>query len=363
VKIIHTADLHLESKMNANLDQTNAKLRRAEMLHTFTRMVDYAATHEVEAILIAGDLFDTSHISKTAQNTVLTSIVSHPEIDFYYLKGNHDKNDFLQEEEELPQNLKTFSATWTKYALSDQVVLSGLELNPENVVTAASSLHLNFDQINLVMLHGQEARTAPKKGAEIIDTRAFAGKGIDYMALGHIHARKEEKLDGRGIYVYPGCLEGRGFDETGEHGFIELDIDEEKKTISHRFVPFAFRTVYELPVNLSDVTTSLEVRDAIRVALAGNPIPSASLVKIVLTGYLPVEAEIDVDFLTKELEESFFFLKVQDDTKEKIDFESFRNDISLKGEFVRQVEADTTLSEEEKARIIKAGFQALKVEV
>ena len=39
MKLIHCADLHLDSKMNANLDKDHAKERKGELLHTFEKMV------------------------------------------------------------------------------------------------------------------------------------------------------------------------------------------------------------------------------------------------------------------------------------------------------------------------------------
>ena len=54
---------------------------------------------------------------------------------------------------------------------------------------------------------------------------ALKNKNIDYLALGHIHGYKEAPLDGRGKYCYPGCLEGRGFDECGKKGFVLLNIE------------------------------------------------------------------------------------------------------------------------------------------
>lgn len=71
MKIIHCADLHLDSRMNANLEKDKAKERKGEILHTFERMITYAAENGVSAILIAGDLFDTKNISATARNAVL----------------------------------------------------------------------------------------------------------------------------------------------------------------------------------------------------------------------------------------------------------------------------------------------------
>ena len=78
MKIIHCADLHLDSKMTANLSREQARERRKEILRTFTRMVEYAAKHEVRVILIAGDLFDTRNVSAMVRNTVRDMICSHP---------------------------------------------------------------------------------------------------------------------------------------------------------------------------------------------------------------------------------------------------------------------------------------------
>ena len=87
MKIIHCADLHLDSKMTSNLSKEQAKERKMEILRTYSRMIEYAKNNDVKAIIIAGDLFDTRNVSATARNLVKDSITSNPDIDFYYLKG------------------------------------------------------------------------------------------------------------------------------------------------------------------------------------------------------------------------------------------------------------------------------------
>ena len=94
MKIIHCADLHLDSKMTANLTKEKAKERKMEILRTFSRMVEYAVKNGVSVIIIAGDLFDTRNVSATVRNYVRDVIVNHPDIDFLYLKGNHDNDNF-----------------------------------------------------------------------------------------------------------------------------------------------------------------------------------------------------------------------------------------------------------------------------
>ena len=80
MKIIHCADLHLDSRMTSNLSPDKAKERKNEILNTFVNMVDYASAHEVDAIIIAGDMFDTSNISALTRNTVERTIRSHKDI-------------------------------------------------------------------------------------------------------------------------------------------------------------------------------------------------------------------------------------------------------------------------------------------
>ena len=64
MKIIHTADLHLESKMGVNLNTDQAKKRRNELLFTFENLIIEAKKLNVNVIIIAGDMFDTKSINK-----------------------------------------------------------------------------------------------------------------------------------------------------------------------------------------------------------------------------------------------------------------------------------------------------------
>ncbi|MBR1816671.1 MAG: DNA repair exonuclease [Lachnospiraceae bacterium] len=365
MKIIHCADLHLDSKMTANLNSKKAKERKIELLNTFTNMIKYASDNDVSGIIIAGDLFDRNAVSKTAFNTVLQSITDNPEITFYYLKGNHDEATFLFETIMLPDNLKTFSNTWTSYRIGehDNIVISGVELSKDNSDKVFNELVLNNDDFNIVTLHGQESDAVDKKDkTEIIPLRSLKNKGIDYLALGHIHSFKEESLDKRGIYCYPGCLEGRGFDECGEHGFVLLDIDEENKTFTREFLPIAKRILYTVNVDITDLNNSVEISNQIREELEHEACPPSSLIKIVLTGRVDAFCDKDVDYLLKQFDDDYYFVKIYDETKLKVSYEDYRLDESLKGEFVRGVMASDKYSEEEKAEIIKYGILLLSGE-
>ncbi len=351
MKLIHCADLHLDSKLSANLDKDKIKERKAEILHTFVRMVEYAVQNSISGILIAGDMFDTKNIAAGVRNTVYAQIKNHPEIDFYYLRGNHDNDNFLSEGD-VPENLKLFGDTWTSYELADgRIVVSGMELTADNVGAVANTCVLNLNCFNIVMLHGQEG--------DEVNVKALKNKGIDYLALGHIHAYKRESLDVRGVYCYPGCLEGRGFDECGDHGFVVLDIDPETLKITDTFVSFAQRRLYEVAVDVTGLNSTEEMATKIEAVIADEGCDSTGMLKVVLVGEMDVECEKDVAYLTTKLSDKFYFVKIYDETRFQVNREDYMLDQSLKGEFVRQVMADVSLSEEDKNSIIRYGLQAL----
>ncbi len=388
MKIIHCADLHLDSPMRANLDAEKSKERKLELLDTFQRMVKYAADESVSSILIAGDLFDGKNVSKTAINAFLRQIETHPEIDFYYLRGNHDALS-LPDVSHLPKNLKLFSDSWTRYELSEhtdsgedssdagertndrsedlpdkkgrRVILQGIEFNGVNEHTIYDSLTLNVRDFNIVMLHGQTSEHNMGDNTEYIPVRKLAGRGLDYLALGHVHGFAKEKIDDRAAYCFPGCLEGRGFDECGDHGFVLLDIDEEQGSYTATFIPFAKRRLYTVEVDVSGLMQSEEMREKVEETVNECGFSETSLLKIVLKGNVDVDCEKDPDYILHGIANRFYFAKLVDETKMQADFRMYAFDESLKGEFIRNVLA-SDLSEDEKGEVIHYGLMALRGE-
>src|SRR5437867_2271190 len=94
MKILHTADWHLGDRLG-RIDRT-ADLRRA-----VERVAAYCAEHEIDVLLIAGDLF-----SEMARPDSLRSSIEHLQRTFQpfllgggtilALTGNHDNENFCQ---------------------------------------------------------------------------------------------------------------------------------------------------------------------------------------------------------------------------------------------------------------------------
>lgn len=349
MKFIHTADLHLGSKMRAKFDENQAKQRRIEIFGTFKKLVDYANDNDVRAILLAGDVFDEDNPISADKNDFLGVAKANPHVDFLYLRGNHDVNADTGENE--LQNLKTFGEEWTYYNYGD-VTIAGIELCPNNAKKAPTTLTLNAEGVNIITLHGDEQGT----GKDALDLRAYKGKNIDYVALGHIHKRRDGKLDERGEWAYSGCLEGRSFDETGEKGFLLLDVVGKK--IERTFVPFAKRTFEEIDVDITGVKNFVDASQRIKPSLSSRE----NCYRINLVG--DVDESVKTDDIAERIKDLLshyaFLIDVKDKTQIVLDLEKYKDDPTLKGEFIRVVLADEKLSAEQKNQVLATGLKALE---
>jgi putative NIF3 family GTP cyclohydrolase 1 type 2 len=83
------------------------------------------------------------------------------------------------------------------------------------------------------------------------------------------------------------------------------------------------------------------------------------LVRLELSGEYAPELWKDTDALLRRFADRFYHFEVKDSSKIRIDPESYKNDKSFKGEFIRSVSADDSLDEDTKAKIIACGLYAL----
>lgn len=345
MKIIHCADLHLGSKIESKLMSISLD-RKTEVRNSFSKLVDYALKNEISVILLSGDVFDSDKPLKKDKEFFYNVIKENPNIDFIYLRGNHDSYELYNEN---ISNLKTFENTWKCYKYGD-VCISGIEISNENYASLYSTLNLNVNNVNIVMLHGQISESI---GIDKIKLAKLRNKNIDYLALGHVHSYQKDKLDDRGIYAYSGCLEGRGFDETGPKGFIVLNI--ENKKIFPEFIKFCYRTINEVEINVSNYKTISEINKNIK-----NRLDSKNdIYRIILVGDISYDLEIN-EYDIKSYLSDYYFIDVKNKTQRKIDFSKYQNDLSLKGEFVRSIYYRNDLTNKEKEDIISLGLRTME---
>ena len=349
MKIIHTADLHLESKMGVNFGKAEAAKRRNELLFTFERLAEEASKKNIKIIIIAGDMFDTKSLSKKSKDYILNIFKNHSDIDFIYTSGNHDESNFFFDLEELPSNFKMFDNEWKTYSYDD-LDITGINYNEKTDMIMYDTLNLDKQRKNIVVLHGQ---ISTYKSEGCINLNQLMDKGIDYLALGHIHSYKYSRIDERGIWAYSGCLEPRGFDELGEKGYVLIDTED---ITNPTFIKFSMRTCHEISVDINGLVEWMDITNKVMEEVKN--IPNEDLIHLTLVGEYNINLLKRVELLKEKLSQKFFSAKVKDKTKLAIDIETYKGEISLKSEFIQKV-LSSDLDDETKQIVLEMGIKAL----
>lgn len=339
MKIIHTADIHLDSPLVGVKD---SGLRRHELLVALVNLSEYANNNGVSAVIVAGDLFDDNFTTPSTIESV-AEIVKTSQATWFVLRGNHGGSVPYDKLAELCPQIHFFSDNWTAYNL-ENVTICGRELG-HNDAEQWGKLSLDKSRYNIVVLHGD----IDDAHYGLIDKSALANSGARYVALGHRHAFCEHKF-GVVRACYSGVLESRGFDEPAETGFIEIDTDTDKL----RFVKQPIRAVVTKRVDVTDVYSDVALQRLVSDTVAD--VSNRNYLNIVFSG--GVVADLHVETVARQLlTDRFFALRIKDETTTKVDLLSIINEVSLRGEFVKLAmnEKDEKLRDE----IVKLGLAAL----
>ena len=346
MKILHTADLHLGASFGTRLNAREASLRREELLSSLLRLLRFAGEEGCAAVIIAGDLFDTEAAAAALAPTVFSLIGQHSDMDFYYLIGNHEGAAGLPQS--LPKNLHIFGDKFDYFRKGNTVFFGKRDLHPSDF----DNIHLQYSDFNILIAHGAWAEGYATSAD--LPLGLLASKGIDYLALGHYHAYEARRIDRRGTAVYCGCPEGRGFDETGRKGAVLIDTDG---TPSHRFVPLAKRTLHRITADISDAKSLAEVLLICEAALqAAAP---EDLVRLSTVGRRKWLPPVHPETLLHHFNGRFYHFEAEDGSEAAPCVEKLRKESSLRGAFIRLVEADASLSEDERNRILSLGLAAI----
>lgn len=349
-KFIHAADFHLDSAFGA-LTAQQAAARRRESRELVFRLANYVNTHGVSLVLLAGDLLDgTSVFRETGEQ--LAAALGSMEAQVCIAPGNHDwwGPGSVWETVDWPENVHIFkenTLTALEIPQLNAVVHGAAFTAPEQAGSLLAGFAAPEDgRVHLGLLHGDtgdtESRYDPLRREEI------AASGLTYLALGHVHKRMEPEMDGKTLWAWSGCLEGRGFDELGEKGFYEGTVSD-GGSVSLAFVPFA-RHRYEI---LKVDVTGREPRSAVEAALPEET--AADLYRVILTGETG-EQGADAAVIREALADRFYALEVRDHTRMAQDVWARAGEDSLRGLFLQELRTkfQSAGTEEERETVTRA---------
>lgn len=325
MRILHAADLHLDSPF-ASLGEEKAKQRRQESREILGRLVRLAKEKQVDIVLLCGDLFDGANVYRETVEALEQMLEQMP-CPVFITPGNHDfyrpRSPYTRML--LPEHVHLFASPEVRAVALEGAVIYGAafwdEQEPEGFLNGFRAFE--DDRLHIMCIHG-DLTGGPYNP---ITKDQIARSGLDYLALGHVHRCSGLQQEGNTFYAYPGCCEGRGFDETGEKGVLLLDV--EKGSARAEFIPMA---AYRYVVCTADVT-ECAAAEAAEEALAGYG--ERDVVRLVLTGTR--EQAVDCAGLERQFGPRFFGFEVVDETRKEEDLWSRAGEDSLRGLFLQNL--------------------------
>ncbi len=363
IKILHCADLHLDSPMSA-LGASKSELRRNDLRAAFTALTLSAKTNNVDFLLIAGDLFDCEFVSKDTLALLSREFEAIPDCNIIIAPGNHDPytSSSYYRLSGFPKNVYIFNSPEISFFdfPEKNTTIYGWAFTDEHMTSCPLENFTvgNPDRINILVAHGDLDR--PDSEYCPISSKLIIKTGFDYAALGHRHSY-EVMNDSR--IAYSGCLEGRGFDEIGEKGAILAVADKDATPqFAAKFVSFSRRCYHIENLDVGGATSNADILKKIETLIAESRYADNSALRIYLTGEVSGDFKISPTFISEQFS-GLFILEIIDRTLPILDKDKLRNDLTVKGAYFRalasQLSSDDSNEREIAAMALRYGLAAL----
>ena len=226
MKILHSADWHLDSAFVGRSADAVAALRRAQ-LRLPGLLAEQCRAHGCDMMLLSGDLFDGNWTMESVD--ALRNALAEAAVPVFISPGNHDfvAPDSPWLRENWPDNVHIF-----KENAMQSVAVPGLACRVYGAGFASMDccpLLEGFqkegsEKFHIAVVHGDPAQK--KSPYNPISQAQVAASGLDYIALGHVHKAGSFRA-GDTLCAWPGCPMGRGFDELEEKGFLLVTLEEQ----------------------------------------------------------------------------------------------------------------------------------------
>ncbi len=364
MRFVHVADVHLDTSFSGRSESVRRRLREASR-EAFRGAVDLAIREDVQAFLVAGDLFDSERLSFSTERFLLEQAhrLGDHGITLVYATGNHDPGapevgprplpwpaNVRVAKDRTPQRIAVHDhegravgyVTAVGHATArEQDDLSRAFPRPRGELPEVALLHT---QVHASL--GAEAHHVYAPSELAFLSRA----GYDYWALGHVHVR--QMLSDDPPVAYPGSLQGRTHTDTGARGALLVDLaDRAAPAVSFRpLAPVRWETVRVDGLQEADSLDRLERHVASAWQAARHEDPAAAgtewMIRVVLQGGCPLWRELrreeDRETLAGELRELLGVLEVvvwTDAVHPVVPVEEHRRRSDVLGEALRMLEA------------------------
>jgi DNA repair protein SbcD/Mre11 len=305
MKFAHMADCHIGSWRDPKLKDTSTV--------AFMKAIDASIKENIDFIIIAGDLFNTSFPRLDNLKSVVGKLKQLRDLDIpvYIVPGSHDYSasgktilDVL-EEAGLFINVFRGSSENGKLRLKFTVdkktgaKITGMLGKRGTLERSYYEKLETFDLENeegfkIFVFHSGIDELKPKEMENILSQPlSLLPRGFDYYAGGHVHIVEDKKIEGYGTIAYPGPLFPNSFAELEKLGGGGFYIYDNGKL---RWEPVQIYNIAQLPQPLDCTNKSPdEVKNEILEYFRGKELIN-TIVLLRLRGTLGSGKPSDIDF-------------------------------------------------------------------
>ena len=235
-RFVHAADLHLDSPfkgLRAVAPEEVADTLYDATFKAYENIVDLCISERVDALLVAGDVYDGADRSLRAQRKFVDGLekLHAAGIRSFVCHGNHDPLDGWEARLTYPPGCHRFGAEFEAVPVfkddPGRAVVHGISYPrcdvTENLVSRLGQVDAGPFSVGL--LHANVDNDPGHDAYAPCSLDDLLRAGVNYWALGHVHTRRVLHEQGPAV-VYPGNPQGRRPNETGARGVYLVDADD-----------------------------------------------------------------------------------------------------------------------------------------
>ncbi|MHB8334214.1 MAG: metallophosphoesterase family protein [Acidimicrobiales bacterium] len=359
MRLLLFSDLHLDTHFQwAGPDA--ARLRRRNLRSTLTKIVKLAVDLEVDALCCGGDLYEHERFSPDTGEFLRASFEEIAPLPVFIAPGNHDWYGpaSLYHQVTWSPNVHVFTENqFSPVTLEDGFTLWGAAHRaPANTPDLLSGFHVDRTGVNVALFHGSENggfswQEEGKVAHAPFSAEEISRAGFSHALLGHFH----RPVDGP-LHTYPGNADPLEFGEDGERGAVLVSVGSDGSVERQRH-KVASSMVADLTLDISGTTHTGQAQEKVRQALA----PQTGFVRLTLTGEISPGVDLDpAEFAAAVVAPQLDALTTRiSKVRAAYDLDALAQEATVRGQFVRDVEAASDLSDDERRRVLTTGLRAL----
>lgn len=306
-RIVHAADIHLDTPYRRHDEAVRARLREAGR-EAFVRLIDLALERQADALLIAGDLFDNELLTLATERVLVDELTraTSAGLTVVYATGNHDPGranyramgiDWPDERFHLVASRQPRQIAIERDGeVVGWVVAAGHQTPREDRDLAAAFPHAPGPEpaVGLVHAHVVGAASIDQHHSYAPTSLGSLDPSYAYWALGHIHHRQEVRLDPP--VHYSGNVQGRQFGEEGAKGALVVTLEggAAPEIEFHALAPVRWESLE--PAGLDAAHTLQDVKTAVVAAFRGPqsdaPPDQEWILRVDLSGACPLASTL-----------------------------------------------------------------------